>query len=381
VFRAAAACALLAVALAARAGAQATGMVETGGSAGGDSPRMVGHAAVCLKGRLDRGQAGPVSWWFEYGPTTGYGARTSPRPNEPPVDEPLEWGCDIASAEVHADVHGLAYGQTFHYRLVGMFGDGRVEAGGDRTFAVPHAPLRPSQRVAFEHRRTRGGATILTNVRVLDATLGATAVVDRCVGTDCRELARAGIRSRQQVVLRRVTLKRFRPKPGEIGIPELTFPPYLTVSVFPPGDQGVGTFTTVRPRKSRPPAVRSDCVRAFVRKCVSLTATVSGPRLRRLVLEDVLHGSTVAIDCRGGGCPRRRFERVVRVPAGRGPYRSLGLSDYTGLRPGAVVKLYVTRPGSFGVYRTLRITRASVLISGYRCIALTSRRRLVACPA
>ncbi len=45
------------------------------------------------------------------------------------------------------------------------------------------------------------------------------------------------------------------------------------------------------------------------------------------------------------------------------------------------MKLYITRPGSFGAYRALRITRASVLISGYRCIALTSRSRLVACPA
>ena len=177
------------------------------------------------------------------------------------------------------------------------------------------------------------------------------------------------------------SLCRTRTSDPHVGIPELTFPPYLTLSLSPPGGQRVGTFTTVRPRKSRPPRIQSDCVRAFVRRCVSLTATVSGPRLRRLTLEDVLHGSTVAIECRGGGCPRRRFERVVRVPAGRGPYRTLGLSGYTGLRTGAVVRLYVTRPGSFGVYRTLRITRASVRISGYRCIALTSRRRLAACPA
>ena len=71
-----------------------------------------------------------------------------------------------------------------------------------------------------------------------------------------------------------------------------------------------------------------------------------------------------------------------RPGAGRArPLPESELSDYTGLRPGAVMKLYITRPGSFGAYRALRITRASVLISGYRCIALTSRSRLVACPA
>jgi hypothetical protein len=79
--------------------------------------------------------------------------------------------------------------------------------------------------------------------------------------------------------------------------------------------------------------------------------------------------------CAGG------LSRVVRVPPGRGPYRSLSLSDYTGLRAGAVVRLYVTHPGSFGAYRSLRITRTGVLISGYRCIALTSRRRLWPCCA
>jgi hypothetical protein len=75
-----------------------------------------------------------------------------------------------------------------------------------------------------------------------------------------------------------------------------------------------------------------------------------------------------------------RLCAVLRHSSSRKPNDS-GPSDYTGLRPGAVVKVFVTRPGSFGAYRTLRTTRTNVLISGYRCIALTSPRRLVPCPA
>ena len=142
---------VLVLALAAQVTAGRPGEVQTGAFATGDSPRMPGRAAACLTGRFDVARNVPITWWFEYGPTAAYGSRTAEREREAPVDDPLERSCGADADDVYADVDDLAYGATYHYRLVGRFRDGRIEAGEERTFAPAATALRPQQRVSFQH--------------------------------------------------------------------------------------------------------------------------------------------------------------------------------------------------------------------------------------
>ena len=142
---------VLVLALAAQVTAGRPGEVQTGAFATGDSPRMPGRAAACLTGRFDVARNVPITWWFEYGPTAAYGSRTAERQREAPVDDPLERSCGADADDVYADVDDLAYGTTYHYRLVGRFRDGRIEAGEERTFAPAATALRPQQRVSFQH--------------------------------------------------------------------------------------------------------------------------------------------------------------------------------------------------------------------------------------
>ena len=164
---------VLVLALAAQVTASRPGEVQTGAFATGDSPRMPGRAAACLTGRFDVARNVPITWWFEYGPTAAYGSRTAEREREAPVDDPLERSCGADADDVYADVDDLAYGATYHYRLVGRFRDGRIEAGEERTFAPAATALRPPQRVSFQHDEGAPGTSIVTNVRVHDAPRGS----------------------------------------------------------------------------------------------------------------------------------------------------------------------------------------------------------------
>jgi hypothetical protein len=88
-----------------------------------------------------------------------------------------------------------------------------------------------------------------------------------------------------------------------------------------------------------------------------------GARIRRLTV-DAPPGTDVKVGCRGRGCPFKRVLRTVssRVIVGRGlpATRLLRVRRLQGrlLRPGATLRLFVTRPGAVGKYTRFRILKA-----------------------
>jgi hypothetical protein len=88
-----------------------------------------------------------------------------------------------------------------------------------------------------------------------------------------------------------------------------------------------------------------------------------GARIRRLTV-DAPPGTDVKVGCRGRGCPFKRVLRTVssRVIVGRGlpATRLLRVRRLEGrlLRPGATLRLFVTRPGAVGKYTRFRILKA-----------------------
>jgi hypothetical protein len=78
-----------------------------------------------------------TSWWFEYGPTTSYGAKT-------PVES---IGSGTAAIGVSAPLANLAAGTTYHYRLVASNSAG-TNYGGDLSFVT--APALTLKAHAFD---------------------------------------------------------------------------------------------------------------------------------------------------------------------------------------------------------------------------------------
>lgn len=71
------------------------------------------------------GPSGETSYYFEYGPTAGYGARTATR-----------GAGSFPTKRVSEVLSGLAAATTFHYRLVGTSVAGGTSYGEDRTFTT-----------------------------------------------------------------------------------------------------------------------------------------------------------------------------------------------------------------------------------------------------
>jgi PKD repeat protein len=88
-----------------------------------------------------------------------------------------------------------------------------------------------------------------------------------------------------------------------------------------------------------------------------------GARIRRLTV-DAPPGTDVKVACSGRGCPFKRVLQTVssRVVAGRGlpATRLLRIRRLQGrlLRPGATLRLFVTRVGAVGKYTRFRILKA-----------------------
>jgi hypothetical protein len=88
----------------------------------------VGPTAATASGTVNpNGRS--TTWYFEYGPTTSYGRRTSSR----------SAGSGNANVQVSGSLTGLAAGTTYHYRLVALNGDGTTR-GRDGVFTTPFAP-------------------------------------------------------------------------------------------------------------------------------------------------------------------------------------------------------------------------------------------------
>jgi hypothetical protein len=115
--------------------------VATGGASGVSATSATLTGAVNPNGR-------PTTWFFEYGPSTGYGSRT-PSQNA---------GSSTTAVGVSAPVARLQTGRTYHFRLVAQ-SDGGTSRGGDQTFtpaAAPSATTRGAGAVSAGGARLNG---------------------------------------------------------------------------------------------------------------------------------------------------------------------------------------------------------------------------------
>jgi hypothetical protein len=93
------------------------------------SARSVTLTAAKLKGTVNpNGLA--TSWYFEYGATTSYGAKTAAK----------SAGSGRKAVGESASISGLKAGTIYHYRLVATSASGTT-AGHDRTFSTAGSPL------------------------------------------------------------------------------------------------------------------------------------------------------------------------------------------------------------------------------------------------
>jgi hypothetical protein len=97
-------------------------VVTTGGSS------SVTSAGATVNGTVNP-QASDTSYYFEYGPTTGYGTSTTP----------VSAGAGATAQNVSAALTGLAGSTTYHYRLVATNANGTT-FGSDATFTTKAAP-------------------------------------------------------------------------------------------------------------------------------------------------------------------------------------------------------------------------------------------------
>ena len=101
-----------------------------------------------------------------------------------------------------------------------------------------------------------------------------------------------------------------------------------------------------------------------------------GTLIREIVVR-VPDGSRVTISCRGRGCPRRAAART----GGARIARTLRVRRFARrvLRPGAVVRIYVTKTGTIGKYTRVRIRSGKPPSRVDRCL-MPGRTRPVRCP-
>jgi hypothetical protein len=86
-------------------------------------------------------------------------------------------------------------------------------------------------------------------------------------------------------------------------------------------------------------------------------ATSTGVKLRLLTAEAPA-GSTVALTCRGRGCPRARERRVAPGRAGSASLRLVSFPRFAhSLRSGVVLEIRVTRTGRIGKYTRFIVRR------------------------
>ena len=102
------------------------------------SASSIGSTTARLNGSVDP-NGGATTWYFDYGPNTGYGLKTSAH----------NAGSGTRSTNVSASVSKLAAGSTYHFRLVASNAAGTVY-GSDQSLTVsgpPAVQTNPAQSV------------------------------------------------------------------------------------------------------------------------------------------------------------------------------------------------------------------------------------------
>jgi DNA-binding beta-propeller fold protein YncE len=103
-------------------------------------------------------------------------------------------------------------------------------------------------------------------------------------------------------------------------------------------------------------------------------------RVRRLTVTSVPGGSTVAISCRGRGCPPRKRLRSVAVGRDTAAVPLARRFGKRKLRPRAVVQVRVTKPGFIGKAFRYTVRKSKEPASRPRCIP-AGGGALISCPS
>jgi hypothetical protein len=104
---------------------------------------------------------------------------------------------------------------------------------------------------------------------------------------------------------------------------------------------------------------------------VSGSVSARGAHIRRLVVQ-APSGATVTVRCHGGGCPVRR--QVKKAPAtGRPSFLRFRRFERT-LRPHAVLRILVTKPGTIGKYTRLTIRAGKQPLRSDLCLRPGAKR-------
>ncbi len=112
---------------------------------------------------------------------------------------------------------------------------------------------------------------------------------------------------------------------------------------------------------------------------VAGVAFAGGMRLRLLSVQQAPAGALVRVSCRGRGCPRHGARRTT-VAGPHGVPAIVFRSFERFLRPGTVVEVFVTKPGTLGKYTRLRVRRGRVPERVDLCLDAAGVKPIV-CPA
>lgn len=112
---------------------------------------------------------------------------------------------------------------------------------------------------------------------------------------------------------------------------------------------------------------------------VAGVAFAGGLRLRLLSVQQAPAGALVRVRCRGRGCPLHGARRTT-VAGPHGVPAIVFHSFERFLRPGAVVEVFVTKPGTLGKYTRLRVRRGRVPERVDLCLDAAGATP-IACPA
>jgi len=151
--------------------------------------------------------------------------------------------------------------------------------------------------------------------------------------------------------------------------------PTASVSFAAPGNHPVGLLVTDRdgaatatavaiPVHKRPP----DAINPFPVVRIVGSFGEQGIKIEQLVVT-APDGARVEIGCRGHGCPFKRLIRKAQPQTVR-----VRRFAHRVLRPGAIVQVWVTRPGEIGKYTRLRIRKGKRPTRVDRCLSPGSKK-------
>lgn len=138
---------------------------------------------------------------------------------------------------------------------------------------------------------------------------------------------------------------------------------------------GLAALVQAAPQQLRGPSLLAP----FPVVRVAGVAFANGMRLRLLSVQQAPPGALVQVRCRGRGCPRHGARRTT-VAGPHGVPALVFRSFERFLRPGAVVEVLVTKPGTLGKYMRLRVRRGRVPERVDLCLDAAGVKP-IACPA